>query len=102
MLLELLKKKTSQNELAKDAIKLERVILREAGGIQDQIATSFGGLNYVKIEPSGNFRVSKIKISAETRLEFENSLLLVFTGIFRNSSEIAKKQIKKISLIAFI
>lgn len=90
-------KKTSQNELAKDAIKLERVILKEAGGIQDQIATSFGGLNYVKIEPSGNFKISTIEISAETRLEFENSLLLVFTGIFRNSSEIAKKQIKKIS-----
>ena len=84
----------TKKQLALDAIELERTILMEAGGIQDQIATAYGGLNYVTIKPSGDFEVSNIHISVEKKVEFENSLLLVFTGIFRNSFEVVDTQIK--------
>lgn len=77
--------------LAKDAIHLERVLLKEAGGIQDQIAASFGGLNFVKIEKNGEFKVNPINLCDETREKFEKSLLLVFTGIFRDSFQLAKE-----------
>lgn len=80
-----------QYSLAKDAIHLERVLLKEAGGIQDQIAASFGGLNFVQIEKNGNFKVNPINLCDETREKFEKSLLLVFTGIFRDSFQLAKE-----------
>jgi D-glycero-alpha-D-manno-heptose-7-phosphate kinase len=88
---------TDKCELAKDAIHLERVLLNEAGGIQDQIAASYGGLNFVEIQKDGSFNVKPINLSEDGRLSFEHSLLLVFTGIFRNSFELASEQSSNIS-----
>ena len=88
---------TEKYKLAKDAIHLERVILNEAGGIQDQIAATYGGLNYVKIEQDGNFEVTKINLDQDKRKMLESSLLLVFTGIFRNSYELASEQSSNIT-----
>ena len=88
---------TNKSKLAIDAIKLERDILSESGGIQDQIAAAFGGFNYVEIEKNGEFNVQTIELKQETKLEFESSLLLVFTGLFRNSFEIAAEQTSKLS-----
>lgn len=82
----------SKYELANEAIKLERVILGETGGIQDQIAASFGGFNFVEIEKNGNYRVTPFNLTESQKDEFEASLLLVFTGIFRNSFEVLKQQ----------
>ena len=78
--------------LACDAVHLERVLLKEAGGVQDQIAASYGGLNFVEIQKNGVFYVNPINLCQDARLMFENSLLLVFTGIFRNSFELAAEQ----------
>jgi D-glycero-alpha-D-manno-heptose-7-phosphate kinase len=75
--------------LAYGAINLERNIMLEAGGIQDQIAAAYGGFNHVSIEKNGKFLVNPIILTEESRREFETSLLLVFTGIFRNSFELA-------------
>ena len=88
---------TDKKKLAIDAINLERNILNESGGIQDQIAASYGGLNYVEIKKSGDFIVNKINLSDDQKIQFEDSILLVFTGIFRNSYEVAQDQIKNFS-----
>lgn len=42
-------KYVDKRKLAEDAIYVERVLCKESGGIQDQIATAYGGLN--RIEP---------------------------------------------------
>ena len=55
-------KYVDKRKLADDAIYLERVLCKEAGGIQDQIAASFGGLN--RIYFSGDkYEVNPIIIS---------------------------------------
>jgi D-glycero-alpha-D-manno-heptose-7-phosphate kinase len=89
--------KVDKYALAKDAIRLERVLLNEAGGIQDQIAAAYGGFNFVEIQKDGNFKVNPLNLSADSQNEFENSLLLVFTGIFRNSYELASEQVASIA-----
>ena len=86
-----------KKQLAIDAIDLERNTLNEAGGIQDQIAASFGGFNYVEIKKSGDFIINKIRLPKCQRKQFEASILLIFTGIFRNSFEVAQDQIKNFS-----
>lgn len=91
---------TDRYNLAKDAITLERVILSEAGGIQDQIAASYGGLNFVEIERDGSFHVNPVNLSCDSKLQFEQSLLLVFSGIFRNSFELASEQTRNIQKTA--
>jgi D-glycero-alpha-D-manno-heptose-7-phosphate kinase len=40
-------KYADKNKLADEAIHLERVLCNEIGGVQDQIAASFGGLNRI-------------------------------------------------------
>ena len=80
-------KYADKKKLADEAIYLERELCKEAGGWQDQIAASFGGLN--RIDFSGNeYDVRPIVISPERKKQLENNLLLFFTGFTRFSSEI--------------
>ena len=41
------KRKINKEKLAKEAINIERNILKEKGGYQDQIAAAYGGLNSI-------------------------------------------------------
>ncbi len=82
-------KYADKRKLADDAIHLERVLCAEAGGIQDQIAASFGGLNRIDFSQDG-YRVSPIIISPERKKALNDNLMLFFTGISRFSSDIQK------------
>ena len=82
-------KYASKKQLATDAIRLERELCQEAGGWQDQIAASFGGLNRIDFAKN-HFRVNPIVISPERKMALQNNLLLFFTGFTRFSSDIQK------------
>ena len=79
--------------LAKEAIHLERVLCKDAGGVQDQLACSFGGLNKMTFNSDG-FDVTPVIISEERKKIFCNHLMLIFTGFIRHSAEILTEQIK--------
>ena len=90
-------KYVDKRKLADDAIKLERVLCNENGGIQDQIAASYGGLNRIDFY-DGGYNVSPIIISSSRKYLLNDNLMLFFTGFSRFSSEIAEtheKNIKK-------
>ncbi len=82
----------SKYGLAKETIKLERQILKEDGGIQDQIASVYGGLNHIHINHNGSFSVEPVIMEESRKKALNEHLLLFFTGISRNSFELAKKQ----------
>lgn len=82
-------KYASKKQLANDAIYLERELCNEAGGWQDQIAASFGGLNRIDFDEQG-YRVNPIIISNERKEKLNNNLMLFFTGFTRFSAEIQK------------
>lgn len=84
-----------KNRLARDAIYLERELCKESGGIQDQIAVAYGGMNRISFREDG-FEVEPIIISAERKQELNDNLMLFFTGFSRLSSGIAKTQEKAI------
>ena len=77
-------KYVSKRELADGAIKLERNLCNEAGGWQDQIAASFGGLNRIDFEDN-QFKVTPIIIHPERKEELNDNLMLFYTGISRFS-----------------
>ena len=79
----------NKRKLADDAIYLERELCKEVGGIQDQIAASYGGLNRINFSKDG-YSVNPIIISPERKKELNNHLMLFFTGFSRFSSEIQK------------
>ena len=89
-------KYADKRKLADDALYLERVLCKESGGIQDQIAASFGGFNKISFNADG-YTVSPVIISPERKLRLNDNLMLFFTGFSRFSSDIqveAEKSLK--------
>ncbi|WP_167958644.1 GHMP family kinase ATP-binding protein [Anaerosporobacter faecicola] len=80
-------------KLAEDAIHVERVLCNESGGVQDQIAAAFGGLNRIDFSSEG-YTVNPIIIGKDRKRELNENLMLFFTGFSRFSSEIAQQQEK--------
>lgn len=77
----------SKRQLAQEAIYVERDVLKEHGGWQDQVAAAYGGLNRIDFR-EGDFFVHPVVISPERKKELNENLLLFYTGIQRFSSEI--------------
>ena len=78
-----------------DAIDIERNILNEPGGIQDQIWAAYGGLNSIEIKKDGDFHVKPLPVTQEFIDDFEASLFLVYTNTQRDTSDIASSHESK-------
>lgn len=89
--------KLSKMELAKEAIHLERSLCNEAGGVQDQLAVAFGGLNRITFDADG-YKILPVEISHKKKKEFNENLLLVFTGFSHFSGEVSVAQQNNIPL----
>ncbi len=83
-------------QLARDAVKIEREVLKEAGGIQDQYVAAYGGLNLITVDRGGTVSVQSLNIDHDGLEELNRHLLLFFTGIERRSSEVHNGQISQI------
>ena len=88
-------KQKDKRTLADEAIYVERVMCNEAGGLQDQIAASFGGLNRIDFTADG-YEVKPLKISEKRKEKLNSNLLLFFTGFSRFSSQIQEDTKKNI------
>ena len=86
----------NKNKIALESINLERNIMKEAGGVQDQIACSHGGFNKIRLGKHQDYEIEKIKIKDQALDEFQSSLMLFFSGTTRNSFEIAKMHNKNL------
>ncbi len=82
----------SKQELAEEACRLEIDILGRVGGKQDQYAGAFGGIIALDINVNGKVEVSSVKIPPDAYKELEKNILLFYTGIRRDASEVLKVQ----------
>ena len=78
-----------KRKLADEAIYAERVMCKEAGGYQDQIAAAYGGLNKIEFDKDG-YTVKPIIISPDRKKQLNNNLMMFFTGFTRFSSDVQK------------
>lgn len=88
-LLALQGKMKSKKEIAQMAIDLEQNHLKENVGSQDQIAAAYGGINLIELHAGTGFNVRPVILSKNREEIFRSKLLLFFTGISRNATEIA-------------
>jgi len=88
-------KYVGKERLAKEAIKLERELCGESGGIQDQIAAAYGGFNKIVFNEAG-FQVYPVIIKAEIKEALNANLMMFFTGMSRISSTIQVEQEKNL------
>jgi D-glycero-alpha-D-manno-heptose-7-phosphate kinase len=84
------------NELAYEAIHVERHILKDNVGCQDQVLAAFGGFNLVEFRTEKDIVVNRVPLAPQHLAEFEKHLLLVFTGITRKASDVVAHQLKRV------
>jgi len=85
----------TKKEIVQNAIFVERILLKEPGGIQDQIWSVYGGLNTIEIEKNGNFHVKPLSVTEEFKEELQNSMVLIYTNDQRQQNDIAKSHENK-------
>ena len=85
----------TKKRLALEAIHLERNILKENVGSQDQILASIGGFNRIDFDPGNEnaYRKTPIIVNAKRSHDLQSHLMLFFTGVSRFASDVAKKKI---------
>jgi D-glycero-alpha-D-manno-heptose-7-phosphate kinase len=90
----LIKKIKEENINSKDiintAIKIEREILKESGGIQDQIWPFAKGFSSIEIQKNGTYNVKPLPITEEFEQILQDSMVLIYTEEQRDNDVIAK------------
>jgi D-glycero-alpha-D-manno-heptose-7-phosphate kinase len=84
---------SSPQWLAREAIRIEQEVIREAVGSQDQVWAAYGGTNVISFQANGSIHVAPVIMSAERRQELESHMLLFFTGFSRIAGTIAAQKI---------
>lgn len=83
-------KMVSHKDLALQAIHIERDVLKESVGSQDQAAVAHGGFNHIRFETDDSLVVTPMILGRDILQELNGHLMLYFTGTIRFASEIAK------------
>lgn len=83
----------SRAELAWRAYQVERVDLKIRGGMQDQYAAAFGGLNLIQFWGDEAVEVRPLRVASETLEVLERSLLLAWSGSSRTDAGILRRQV---------
>jgi len=80
--------------LAEEACRIEIDILEEPIGKQDQYMAAFGGITCLTFTRNGDVTVTPLNISPDTLEELERHIMLFYTGIRRNTSDVLSGQNK--------
>lgn len=87
-------KHVNAEKLAREAAKIEIGILKSPIGKQDHYIAAYGGLQFIQFNPDETVYIDPIICLSQTKQEFENRLLLLYTGITRSANSILAKQTK--------
>lgn len=90
-------KMVTKKRLSLDAIHIEQEMIKEHVGSQDQVAVAFGGFNKITFSAQHNFEVTPIILNKTKNQQFQDHLMMFFTGFSRIASEIEKEKLEKIS-----
>lgn len=89
-------KRIDRQEVARLAAFLEIETLGEPIGKQDQFAAAIGGFNIFQFNPDESVDIIPVRMDFRRRLDFENHLIIFFTGITRLASSVLTEQRDKI------
>jgi len=69
--------KLNKKNLSKKAIYIEREVLKETVGSQDQVAAAYGGFNSIKFDTDGSFKVTPIFETEKEAKNFSKNLFII-------------------------
>ncbi len=82
--------------LAEQAVHLEREILKEIGGVQDQYAAAYGGFNKITFSKEG-VKVTPLGVNKSILETLCENLVLVYSGKSRLSSDVSQSIVQNIN-----
>jgi D-glycero-alpha-D-manno-heptose-7-phosphate kinase len=80
------------DKLAAEACEIEINTLGKPIGIQDQYIAAYGGLRFIRFEPTGEVVIEHIALPANGKRRLSENLLLFFTGITRQAESVLGEQ----------
>jgi D-glycero-alpha-D-manno-heptose-7-phosphate kinase len=86
----------SLHEVAYAAQKIETDMLGLQCGIQDQLCSAFGGINYIEMQNYPHCTVSQIQVPNSIWWELERRLVLIYLGSGHDSSSVHERVIKEL------
>ena len=84
--------RVSSGHIAEEAAHVEIEVLRRPMGKQDHFAAAFGGLNYIRFRSDGGVSIEPQNINASKVDKLFDNILLFWTGLHRDSSEVLTEQ----------
>ena len=84
----------TKRQLALGAIEVEQRRIGECVGSQDQTAAAFGGVNLIEFGGPQEVLVTPLILSPQRIAHLHDHMLLFFTGLQRQASEIAAEQVR--------
>lgn len=86
----------TQHEVALAAQKVETEMLGQQCGIQDQLCSAYGGINYIEMYQYPHASVSQIQTPNATWWELERRLALIYLGKSHRSSDVHEMVIRSL------
>lgn len=83
-------------DLAYEAIHIERNVLKENVGCQDQALAAVGGLNVIEFRAEDDMKVTPLDLPAGRIEELERHCFVVYTGVRRRASDVVADQLKNV------
>ena len=84
------------HEVALTAQSIEVDMLKQQCGIQDQICSAYGGINYIDMFRYPHATISQIHVSDDIWWELERRLVLIYLGKSHSSSRVHEKVIQEL------
>lgn len=84
------------HEIAYTAQSIEVDMLKQQCGIQDQLCSAYGGINYIQMFAYPHASVSQIQVPNAIWWELERRLVLIYLGRSHSSSEVHEKVIHEL------
>ena len=84
------------HQVASAAHKIETEMLGQQSGIQDQLCSAYGGINFIEMFQYPQASVSPIQIPNETWWELERRLVLIYLGKSHRSSQVHEMVVRSL------
>lgn len=82
------------HQVAMAAFHVESQMLKQQCGIQDQLSSAHGGINFIDMYEYPNASVTRLLVPDELCWELESRLVLVFVGASHSSSDVHQRVIR--------